>query len=721
MCFGGDGDTAATPYLRAGHPARISFVHMKPNSQVFRPTALELDRLNDLLEVVRSADATDALELAVSLRRLAESARTQHHSSLEVQWLMLSVAASVLADLVEQGWELEAGDREVLVSPPRTDHTSGETVERIKARIRSGLMMSSDRQLASPATREFIEFMERQRAFSGRVVSIHDVVDDGQALAARLRSVAQLPLADRSKALSGVIRPVVQVCEPDARCEFTGLKLLDIWRYFRHTWALEYNPVPGRTLRILIRNKARTGWPIMGIAMLSSPAANLYARDSWIGWRTEDLIEKILSGDWNAEVVGKRMLAVIRQSIADIRADDLATPDELESGDKKTLFRLGQIVVRAAADRRNDLSHGSDANYVIDIRSLGADPSDFGDDEWRRLSDTALYRRKRAEQLLPLVETLKYLKAAGMEDAPAAALYEILVTKKGVEAVSLVLNEIRKRGLASDVADLSVCGAIAPYNHLLGGKLVALLMASQDVREIYQSRYKDKPSEIASQVAGRRVVRASDLKVLTTTSLYGINSSQYNRLKLRAGTTSKLFNDLAWEELDKTQGYSVTHFSKRTVALMRELGRVVHGRRKINSVFGEGSSPRTRQIRQGLLLIGISHGEFLKQPSGRRVYACETYPGARDDLIGFCRRTRNRKAPRVDAIARAWAERWVVSRVARPDVLERIADEDRGSVSRELSVRILRGSADAENEDASEGLSGELALALTADGTDTTE
>src|SRR3546814_14741663 len=66
-------------------------------------------------------------------------------------------------------------------------------------------------------------------------------------------------------------RPVVEVCAAGAKCTETGLTLNDIWRYFRHTWAHEYRPIPGRQMLVLIRNAARPRRPIMGIAMLASP------------------------------------------------------------------------------------------------------------------------------------------------------------------------------------------------------------------------------------------------------------------------------------------------------------------------------------------------------------------------------------------------------------------------------------------------------------------
>jgi Domain of unknown function (DUF4338) len=68
--------------------------------------------------------------------------------------------------------------------------------------------------------------------------------------------------------------------------------------------------------------------------------------------------------------------------------------------------------------------------------------------------------------------------------------------------------EVRKAGLASQVADVSVCGAIAPYNSLLGGKLIALLRASKEVRDAYRNRYAGQVSIISSQM---RAVPSTDL------------------------------------------------------------------------------------------------------------------------------------------------------------------------------------------------------------------
>lgn len=699
-----------------------------------------LDRahLKELLDLIRSAQEADPLSLAGALRRRATVA-ANHNTGDAPDQLRLAVAASVLADLVEGGWSLLATDHNVTLVPPQPRIRATESVAAAKARIREGLLRTSDRQIATEAVQNFLRSMERGRVFEGSVVSIRSIIDDGPSLAAKLEHISGLPESGRASALRNFFQPTIHVCDPDSTCQFTGIALLDIWRYFRHTWSLEYNALPGRTVRLLIRNKARPNWPVMGIAMLASPAANLYSRDKWIGWELEEIQEKIIDGSLGAKQVAKSLWKTIDDAIAEIRTDDLLTPPEIDSPTGPTFFKLQQIIARSDFARRRDLKRRDkalqsrrhldgqadlqlsvegvayreiventpaleenddvDENLMdapIDIRSFTKGIS-MSDEHWRVLSETPLYRKKRAEQLLSLLRVRKVFRDSGFEYMPGTALLEILVTSRGRWAVLYALRELRKRGLASEVADLSVCGAVPPYNQLLVGKLVALLACSREVQRIYAQRYLTTPSEIASQLAGRAIVKSSELKVLTTTSLYGIGSSQYNRLRLRACAVPRLDRDVIWEELAPSNGITITHLSKMSLDLMRRLGRAVHGRHRINSVFGEGSSPRTRQIREGLNLIGINNDDILTQSVGRRVYGCELFPGARSALTGFTRRLRKQHSPTAMSIVHAWIERWLVKRAIRPDVIESLRESPADVISREFQRRAVRGRYEAEN------------------------
>jgi len=633
-------------------------------------------------------DEKDPLEQSRALRELSERAFGAKDNVVDS--LRLSVAASVLADLTEQGWKVRFSGEEIRISPPSASAINGESVDKVKSRIRQGLRIASDRQIATKSVQDFIKYVEKDRVYNGQIVSVRSLIDDGKDLEVQIKKYTKLNEDEKIRKLKKIIKPVIQVCDASAVCEYTGLKLQDVWRYCRHTWALEYNPVPGRTLRILIRNKARKNWPIIGIAMLASPAANYYVRDKWIGWRIEDISQRIVDGGWDPKNVAKVLMQTVIDAISDTRSDDLVHNSELEEPNETTFFKLSQSNFEAKNDRQKDLIfHRSDqyekTEKIVDIRNF--DKSKLNELDWKTLSRTSLYVKKRSEQLLTLLTCLRFFKDAGFEKNPGAALCESLVTRRGREQVAIALNEIRKRRIATEVADVSVCGGIEPYTPILAGKLVALLMASAEVQDAYRDRYSGQVSEIASQIAGKPIRRSAELRVLTTTSLYGIASSQYNRLVLRASDSSKLTRDVRWEELAKTQGMTVTHLSKLTVRLMQKLGEKEYGTRRINSVFGEGSSPRTRQVREGLYLIGLNGDDILKQGLTRRVYACEVYPDARSDLHGFDGKSAALRPQKASAISHAWIERWVTKRVMRLDVLDQIKMSGPENVSKVLQER----------------------------------
>lgn len=663
----------------------------------FNPQALEPGHLAEVIDLLNASADADPTERGGFLRKhLSESAD-------DVQLQRLDVVLSLLADLADQGWDITVNKGEIFVAPSQLTPKTGETIEHAKRRARMGLQRASNRQLAQESVAEFIASMERKRRTGKADRTVADLIDDGPSLLATITRALSLSGPERAKALRKIFRPYVVECGPNDRCEFTGLKLQDIWRYFRHTWSLEYNPLPGRTLRLLVRNAARPNHPVIGIAMLASPAANMYVRDEWIMWRgADDLIAGLVEQRWRPEDLSKTLLDAVRSSISDIRSDDLISQDELEAPTAETFFVLEQIIAKATAQRGNDLTDRGE-RALVDIRDVSKGA--LTDEHWAALSQTSLFRKKRAEQLKPLLAALRDLKAADFHKAPKAAIYEALINPKGKQAINVALNEIKKRKLATEVADVAVCGAISPYNHLLGGKLVALLMGAQDVRDIYTRRYRGQASEIASQIAGRAIRRSASLKVLTTTSLYGIGGNQYSAAKVLPSDSKELSSEVRWQGLASTTGFTVTHISVQTVRLMRRLGTSVYGRRRINSVFGEGSSPRTRQIREGLNLIGINNDAMLRQTVGRRVYAMELFPHARDALTGFDRSVKQKRGPTVKGISDAWIARWLSRRIEKANILENLRHADRSVISEELKVRIQQGRRELHTEAPGEHIS----------------
>jgi len=223
----------------------------------------------------------------------------------------------------------------------------------------------------------------------------------------------------------------------------------------------------------------------------------------------------------------------------------------------------------------------------------------------------------------------------------------------------LALLQRQNRLVAAQVADVCVCGAVPPYGPLLGGKLAALLALSREVAAAYHQRYDGKASEITSQMAARPVSRPAELLALTTTSFYGVGSSQYERLALTSEG-----RDVRWRFVGYSRGHGTLHFSAETVEAIDRLLQLETGRRLITSRFGEGPSERLRKIRDGLARLGVNPDVLLQHGMWRLVYVAELAPTA-------CRPGERGDAPlwrvagpSVDEVARQWRARWLVRRLA---------------------------------------------------------
>ncbi|MCC6874258.1 MAG: DUF4338 domain-containing protein, partial [Sandaracinaceae bacterium] len=639
--------------------------------------AIRADCLEVLVGLVEEGGDSAALQ-----RRLLAFADLIERQ-LELGGLAERAAVLVLADLARQGWEVFLDGGEVWVSAVEGQVGAAERVEEAKGRVRETLRAFRDLQLSDPAVRAFLRAMEQPRVFHGGRVSILDLVDDGHEVAMRLGDASRLPPSERARALESIVRPVIQVAAPDAVCEHTGLGLYDIWRYFRHTWSLEYRPTPGRSLAFLVRNAARPHAPVMGIASIANAALQLKVRDDWIGWSTAEVVSALRAHPEGWSEQRAELLSAARLARAQVRDDDLLRSAGKAQGEELER-RLWAIAAAARADRARGLEQRSarikQGEQVGSLRALPLDGK--GGVDWRAASERPLFVAKRAETLANLLFAIRMIEE--LPEDPRRAAEIVSARKDARRALTVAAREVRKVGLSSRLLDVNVCGAVQPYRDLLVGKLVALAMASREVTQAYRERYRGQPSEIASQLAGRPISREPDICLLTTTSLYGAAASQYNRLKvdvaLARGGTSRVH----WRDLGLTEGWGTTHFSEPTVAAFRQLVVLVRGRRTVNNQFGEGQSPRLRQVREGLEILGLDPEVYLRHRHSRRVYGLELAPGARDVLR--LNRAAASERPPFDAIARAWRERWLDKRAQRADVRRRVAEQGPRSVRAELSA-----------------------------------
>ena len=228
--------------------------------------------------------------------------------------------------------------------------------------------------------------------------------------------------------------------------------------------------------------------------------------------------------------------------------------------------------------------------------------------------------------------------------------------------------------------DIIVCGSVAPYNILTGGKLVSMLMLSPEVTQFYKKKYKNSISLIASSMKGKAVKRIPNLVLLNTTSLYHVGSSQYNRIRIPAneigGTMDK---SLQFERIGTSEGYGSFQFSKDTINLANiVLGRY-QGNVRINSIFGEGANPLLRKLKDALGVLDIESNPILNHGSPRVVYGIALAENFRNILIGFEKKAKyilrqKEKHAVSDLIAYYWIKRWLNKRIEKNDILIRIKE-----------------------------------------------
>lgn len=609
--------------------------------------------------------------------RLRQEAATARRCG---RWSASSVRAVllVLADLCQQGWQVRCKQGAIWATPPEAS-SAGEDLSALKARLRAPLLAARAVQLADPAVRGFLREMERPRLVNGRLVSVTDVIDDGRALAAELRNALARPAVERAAALRAVVHPAVELVTPNTRCPVTGLRLTDIWRYFRHTWSLEYRPTPGRSMLLLVRNAARRDAPVIGIASLANAIPQLRVRDAWIGWTVEETLHRVTTDPASWPEQREAILRTLAEARAQIRSDDLLRSVGRAHGERLEA-KLLALAEDADARRREQLRRRQRRlERGLAVRSLKERPkTDDGSVDWRAASEAPLFVRKRAKTLADVLFAARIL---GEASASGPEFVQALGSHAVVRALGIGLRELRKVGLASRLLEVNVCGAVPPYRDLIGGKLVALAVASAEVQEFYRTRYEAHPSEIASKMAGRELVRAPEVCVLTTTSLYGVAAAQYNRLKVTVPVRDRQ-PEVRWRELGLTEGYGTVHLGQATVEALRAISVERRGSRNVNNVFGEGNSPRLRQVREGLEALGIETRAVLQHSAARIVYGLDLFDGARRALL--LNSSGDAALPPLSAIAEAWRARWLARRIENPEVLARVERDGPNTVLLEL-------------------------------------
>lgn len=621
--------------------------------------------------IVRAQGEDDEENRGTAIRRALKISTNDARSWPTEDKTRISAALRVLTDLALQQWSVRLADGHVEVAPPAKS-CSDPAAE--KARVRRQEHLKRDEQLATDAARKFVRYMERNRLHGQCFVSIFSLMRDGRELAAALRDARRFPPSKRASELKKVVDPYLQFVSGE-RCEHTGLRLQDIWRYFRYTWTNQYTSIPGRTMMFLIRDCASPLHPVIGIGALGSPIVQIRERDAWIGWCPNAFLERAALNptpelaEWLRRITDTALEEIY---IDDLLEEQVIAPSELQRPAAETLTRLNEY---GAGQRKLHHRYVRAREHKV---NGGAAKAENSTEYWVSRARTHLFRSKRALTLADLLRARTTLRRHLGPSPTSDDVAALLKDREGRRAVSKILRKAKSDRVGIAMADITVCGAIPPYNPILGGKLAAMLAASPEVAEAYRRRYEGAESEIASSMAGRPIVRPAELVFLGTTSLYGVGSSQYNRVRIPAARLGgRPGEEIRYLELGRSEAFGTSHYSSETVQQLVDLVQHSNNGQRVNSIFGEGVSPKLRKVRAGLDHLGFPSNHLLQHGRSRVVYGVSLARNVREYLLGMDPQpdalVSSEGPEATEAVAAWWRERWLARRIDSDKVLEEIA------------------------------------------------
>lgn len=188
-------------------------------------------------------------------------------------------------------------------------------------------------------------------------------------------------------------------------------------------------------------------------------------------------------------------------------------------------------------------------------------------------------------------------------------------------------------------------GALPPYNGLIGGKMAALAMTSDEVRKIYRKRYMGRITVMRGRVLDPKLL------FITTTSAFG-RSSTYDRLTYKNDGPAAI-------PIGFTSGDGTFHLPDD---LTREMYKVMEARGvSTKTTYGNGPSRKIKIFKQAFRHLGLSG--FQRHGIRRQVYL---FPLATNlhSVIAKGKRQMWVHRKLVD-IEGYWKERWAMARSRR--------------------------------------------------------
>jgi len=207
----------------------------------------------------------------------------------------------------------------------------------------------------------------------------------------------------------------------------------------------------------------------------------------------------------------------------------------------------------------------------------------------------------------------------------------------------------RRKEALVNLMDAYALGAVPPYNMLLGGKLIASLIRTSEVINIFDAKYRHSIGIISGEQKNACLV------AVTTTSALG-RSSIYNRLRI--GDNS------IFQRIGFTSGWGHFHISDDLFEDLRKYLESTGDMYSSSHAFGQGPNFRLRVVKKALTGLGLNR-DIARHGLAREVFLCTLATNALQVLRGEQKQALYAGIPTVEHISEVALTRWVLPRAVR--------------------------------------------------------
>jgi hypothetical protein len=351
-----------------------------------------------------------------------------------------------------------------------------------------------------------------------------------------------------------------------------GTRYGDAFSVALRLWNMPYRGREGRLRRFVVvgRRKEAQGAPvIVGLIEVGDDAPHSTERDAFLTLRPQEVQRWLRS-----QASPQRLAAEIAARFRDLRKSLGPIPDvPLDSfHDADDLILREKDLLRRAYGRSKTAE-----NLVV---------------------------KKRIAYLLRLahgeITFAKLASGSALSDADRGL-------REGVRAIhDLTLPRVHM--------DVTVCGAVPPFSHALGGKLVVAFLAHPEIVSITAGMPGAIVQDLFHPNSIVGLLPACGILVLTTKGLYPSHSALYNRSRVPGHE-----RDLVIRKIGETRGETTTLLSLRSGRLAAHAAEGPRAGVRVSSYYGTGGSKRMRLMESAVVALGLPHA-FLHAGIARPVY-----------------------------------------------------------------------------------------------------